>query len=205
MKKVLLLFMAFVFVRSLNAQFIKNYGVKIGIATSDQYVREHLPFDDFDPTIVLHPNRNYIGFTIGLNAELMNYSPFSLVFECNYIQKGFRDEFTAGKMTYHMKSRFDYLSISLLTQTKMSIGIIDPYLLIGPRIDAEISITGDVIYNKHNKYVPGLVVGIGSEIPLNNIKFLAEITYDFNFGYLYENSDVTVSYESYVFRLGIIL
>ena len=199
-----------VFMINSNAQFIKNYGVKIGIVTSDQYTRNHIPDSAIDPILSSGPTKNLIGFCIGLYSEFLDYSPFNLVFEGNYIQKGFRTEWTSydlssGKdVTYNYKTKFDYLNISLLAKLKILNGAISPYLLFGPRLDFEIA-NMDSYYDIYNKFLPGLVVGAGSEITIYKIKILTELTYDSNFGNLYNDSNITIKSESYQFKLGFIL
>ena len=209
MKRIFLLFLVFVTAVTLKAQFIKNYGVKFGIATSQQFTRFHIPENTIGLIVTSGPVNSLQGMTIGVNTEFMDYPPFNLVFEGNYIQKGYSyewtEDWTGVNKTYIEKFRFHYLNFLLLTKTKIVYEKISPYILAGPRLDIEIAYEDSRYAEYNNKFIPGFVVGIGSEIALYNIKFLAEVIYDFNFGKIHEDTYETVSYQSYVFRLGILL
>jgi hypothetical protein len=192
---------------NVKAQSIENYGVKIGVVTSNQDNRYHIPDNTFDAIATFHPNKNFIGFTIGLYAGFLNYAPFSFVFEGNYTQKGYREEYifynewTGIHSTDIYTKRFDYLNFSLLLKTKVAFKMLSPYLLVGPRLDVSLA-------NKNSFYdnnITGFVVGIGSEITLYKTRLLTEVTYDFSLSNIHEDRNVTISYESYVFRLGILL
>ena len=49
----------------------------------------------------------------------------------------------------------------------------------------------------------GIKIGIGSEIELGTFNLLAEILYDYNFNDLYEGEYLTVTSDSFDFRIGI--
>ncbi|MFZ1289531.1 MAG: outer membrane beta-barrel protein [Melioribacteraceae bacterium] len=99
-----------------------------------------------------------------------------------------------------------YLNFSVLIKPNLSFGIIKPYLLIGPKIDLELSKsteTDESFYDDFNKSRIGLRLGIGSEIKIINQRFLAEFIYDTDFNNLYENENLEVTSKSYDFRIGI--
>jgi hypothetical protein len=61
----------------------------------------------------------------------------------------------------------------------------------------------NVVEENFNEVMYGLKVGMGSEVHFDSFSLLAEILYDFNINDLYENENLTVTLDSFDFRIGI--
>jgi hypothetical protein len=86
------------------------------------------------------------------------------------------------------------------------LGSFTPYLLIGPKVDLELSKSTEPsgpLYDDFNQFRVGLKLGIGSEINVINLRFLAEFVYDTDFSNLYKNDYLEITTYSYDFRIGI--
>ncbi len=196
------------FTFSLQAQFLKSFGVKFGGATTNQERKYHLPTSGHDAIVTIQPNKNLVGLSAGVYAEFKGYSIFDILLELNYLQKGFvrEEQYTTGE-SYTLKQRTDYLNFSLLIKAKVYDGIVTPYLIAGPRYDFEITKTGygvdNPYYEAFNKNLFGFYFGVGSKFDLFNINLLAEAIYDLGITDLYDDSLVRVTADTFIFRMGI--
>lgn len=198
------------FTFSLQAQFLESFGVKFGGTITSQERKYHLPTGGHDAIVTIHPNKNLVGLSAGVYAEFKGYSIFDILLELNYLQKGFvrEEQYTTGE-SYTLKQRTDYLNFSLLIKTKVYDGIVTPYLIAGPRYDFEITKTGYSVdnpyYEAFNKNLFGFYFGVGSKFDFFNINLLAEAIYDLGITDLYDDSLVTVTTDTFIFRIGITL
>jgi hypothetical protein len=89
------------------------------------------------------------------------------------------------------------------------LGIIKPYLLLGPRFDYEInkSVSNDELssFNDYKKSRFGIKLGLGSEVTAIGKRLLFEFIYDHDFSEIYKNENVNVTTSSFDFRIGIFL
>lgn len=191
-----------------GAQILNNFGVKFGGTTTSQERKYHLPASGYDAIVTIQPNKNLVGLSAGVYAEFKGYSIFDILVELNYLQKGFirEEQYTTGE-SYTLKQRTDYLNLSLLIKTKVYDGIVTPYVIVGPRYDFEITKTGfgvdNPYYEAFNKNLFGFYFGVGSEFELFNINLLAEAIYDLSITDLYDDSIITVTSDTFIFRMGI--
>jgi hypothetical protein len=209
MKFILSFLIILCFALTLQAQIISGYGLKIG-ATSSGQEWDYKYLNDFTP-------ETRWGINVGVFAELFKIPYFNLVAELNYVQKGMKDELkvttpqspdTGEYITWD--TRIDYINISALGKLRLELSKFVPYVLLGPKVDFEINdktspeSTNSVAEN-YNEVLFGFKTGIGCEIKFNSISVLAEILYDYNFNNLYDGEYLTVTSDSFDFRLGILL
>lgn len=208
MKRFILLILI-VFSSNSYSQFLKDYGVKVGGTISHQ----NWDYSPISPVSGFDPD-NKFGFNIGVFLEFLETKNLRLVTEFNYIQKGIQQEIGTTSTespdfigTILWKMRIDYLNLSIMAKPKLDLGVLSPYLLVGSRLDYEISKSleydDESFYDDFEKSRFGLKIGLGSELKLFELKLLAEFIYDLDFKELYKNENVKVTSNSFDFRLGI--
>jgi opacity protein-like surface antigen len=192
-----------------QAQFIKNIGIKIGGTVSRQKW-EYAP----ESLISLDPDSK-IGFNVGVFAEFLDLPFISVVGEVNYVEKGMQmdvylTDLNSGELAGEQlhKAGFNYLNFSLLAKVRLDGIIFTPYLIAGPKVDFELNkkgefITNSNLFNDFKKSRFGFKAGIGTEVKLFKITFLAEVLYDADFGLLYEGGLLKVTSSAVDFRTGV--
>lgn len=212
MKKAFLLL--FLFGSSISfSQIISGYGVKIGL-TSSQFNWDYTPISGLD-NLDFHSDRKP-GLNAGLFVDFFDLPYFTICTEINYIEKGFQKEIYSTSTDNPefgpkvlWKVSFNYFNISVLAKPKIDLGLISPYILIGPRFDIEISKSSQLDNPENYKdYLSkrfGIKCGIGSEINLFELNFLAEFIWDIDLKDIYQNPNVNVKTNSFDIRFGIIL
>lgn len=188
------------------AQFVRGYGIKLGATVSQQDW-------NYNSTMISSFDANKTGFNAGVFAELLDIPVVSVVAELNYVQKGFKDEIPettfdnpegTGRLITQDAS-INYLNISALAKIRYSLGVVSPYLAIGPKFDYQLSKSSSLNDLKDiNKDRLGLKVGIGSEFNLVMVTLLAEFMYDADFKELYDNQNLNIKTHSFDFRVGIL-
>jgi hypothetical protein len=209
-KKLLIITLLLGIYTSTHAQFIKNIGIKVGGTVSSQkweYVSS-VPVSSLDPD-------SKIGFNIGAFAEFLNLPFISVIGEINYVEKGIQKEIhltdalhpEGNGQTAMWKAGVNYLDISLLGKVRLDGIIFTPYIIAGPRFDIEISknegAVDAVVFDDFSKGRFGFKAGIGTEVKLFKITFLAEVLYDADFGNVFESSILKVYSSAIDFRTGV--
>jgi hypothetical protein len=209
MKKVYLIIILLFFISSSQAQLIRGYGVKIGATISNQ----KWDYNNYLPE--LNPESRW-GFNVGVFSEFFNSPYLSLITELNYVQKGMKKDLPVSTITnpdgtgefITWDTRIDYLNLSALGKLRLDFNPLIPYILLGPKIDFQINLDNsmgllNVVEKNFNEVMYGLKVGIGSEVQFDSFSLLTEILYDYNINELYKNENLTVTLDSFDFRLGI--
>jgi opacity protein-like surface antigen len=212
MKNLYLIMILFSIASSTQAQFIRAYGIKLGI-TSANYNWDYIPSAGF----VFDPD-NRVGLNVGVFTELLDNPIFSIIAEINYMQKGMKEELEKSSnefpdgigefFTWNMRT--DYLNFSAFGKARLNLGIVTPYLIAGPKIDFELNKTfsdgssGGDPFDNFKKNRIGFKVGIGAEINLMVVNLLAEFLYDADFNELYKNDILKINTNSIDLRIGII-
>lgn len=206
MKKLLILAVFLISISfSVQAQIINNYGVKLGLISSD------LSYNNFPTTV---ETERKLGFVGGAFVEWFNNPIFSVITQIEYAQKGSSYEIVMtgeggpepiGTKTY--SNKLDYLSIPIYAKFKIPSIIISPYLFAGARVDFLLSYSTEfdsTIFSKFKNTTFGGVIGIGVQpmlnIPLN--PFL-EFRYDFDFTNSYDENGMTIKNNAFVILLGV--
>lgn len=194
-----------------QAQIIRSFGLKVGATNSSEYWERNDNLPDMDP-------ENRWGFNVGIFSELFNTKYLTLVTEANYFQKGMKEDLPVTTITnpdgtgeyITWDTRVDYINFSALGKMRLDLNKISPYILIGPKVDFQINIESSFgflneVEKNFNEVMYGLRIGAGSEFQFESFSLLAEILYDYNFNNLYENENLTVTSDSFDFRVGISL
>ncbi len=212
MKKIILILFLFS-ISSTSAQFIKNYGIKTGLVISHQDWNYSLSLG-FKPSF--EPD-NKLGINIGVFAEFLTISNFSIISELNYIQKGVHEETPVSTLehpegtgeTIDWKLNLYYLNISILAKEKYNLGVITPYFFLGPKLDYEIGKSAmygsGSFFNDFDKYRLGIKSGLGVEFKILSNTFLAEFVYDLDLHTLYKSDNLEIKSNSYNLNLGVYL
>ena len=211
MKKIYLILILFSVVSTAQAQLVIGYGIKAGGTISIQ----EWEYDNWLPE--LNPDNRW-GFNVGVFSEFLYISYFSFVTELNYVQKGMKKDLPVTTVTnpdgtgeyITWDTRVDYLNFSAMGKLRLDFSLFTPYLLIGPKIDFEINQENslgfsNIVEENFNDVMYGFKIGVGSEFKFDSFNLLAEILYDYNFNDLYKGEYLTVTSDSFDFRIGISL
>jgi hypothetical protein len=168
----------------LHGQFLSSYGLKAGISVADQTYRLE-PIDlKLNTEAVLGP-----GFSVFMEAFRGNH--FSLQVDLSYFLKGSKTSTQSVTVDHlhqdrivvnegEMKtSTFSYLSISPLARYRIGRGSLQPYFLLGPRVDILLKYQTDSDYplEEQNNVIPGLTFGTGLEYGMNKVGVFAEFQF----------------------------
>lgn len=212
MKKICIIILFFILSTAVEAQFIKRIGVKAGGTSSSQkyeYTIDYSTWND-DPDCKT-------GLNIGIFGEFLNLPVISVIGEFNYVEKGSKRVIyltdlqhpDGNGQTRTLKMGMDYLNLSLLCKARLESDICTPYVLLGPKFDYEINrseaMEAGFPDNELNKFRFGFKAGIGTEIKLFGINFLAEAIYDKDLDNLYKTSRLKITSSAIDFRAGIFI
>ena len=192
-----------------NAQLIKSYGFKVAFTSADQkYNYTYLT----DIT-----TKRRVGFNAAIFAEWLNMPLFSLITQCEYAQRGMGMEFDRTLNspeitgTYTNYNRVDYLSIPIFAKLTFPVEPINPYILLGPRIDFLLGYKSDenvfnAVYDKFSKTITGASFAVGFDLKtLFPIALLIETRYNIDFKDSYSTQYLTVRNNSFDIWLGVAL
>ena len=209
MKIIYLVLIPLVIISTSQAQLIRSYGFKIG-ATSSSQDWDYTQLTDFTP-------ETRWGINVGVFSEFFNSPYFSLVTELNYVQKGMKEEVPVSSVInpdgtgeyITWDTRIDYINLSAFGKLRLNFDPLTPYILIGPKMDFQINLENsmdvlNVVEENFNEVMYGFKIGIGSEVKFEFFILLAEILYDYNFNDLYEGEYLTVTSDSFDFRIGML-
>jgi opacity protein-like surface antigen len=197
MKKIVILLAFFLIpLTPAQAQLIKGYGFKTGIAITNQ---------DFNSTVGFDFNfKNRLGFDFGGYVEWLDLKFFSVLTETHYMQKGMIDEIAktdeTGKPagTEKFNNRVDYLCLPILAKITYQADGISPYLFAGPRFDFLLGYRShkhlwDHLYDKLKDLDIGLDIGIGAEVKLTRkVTLLPEFRFSPDVTYAYKAETLKV-------------
>lgn len=194
MKKIFVLIILLLFYsESVNAQFIRGYGFKVGASLTKQ-THQYQNLGWFGGERLTFP-KSLIGLNLGVFIEILDLPYLSFPIELNYIQRGWKE----GNSYYAHT-----LNITLLVKPRISVNEFNPYLLIGPQFDYVFDPTFKFSQYQKDNYT-GLILGIGSEFNVWELKMLTELKYDFYFDALYENHflNLKVTTQTLSLRIGL--
>lgn len=209
MKKTFIIIFFLVLSTAVQAQLVRSFGLKLGGTASYQdwkhYSSGYAGSYDTD-------TKN--GFNIGAFAEFFHHPFMSMVAEVNYVEKGTQREIPAatirGPLVPGEKQTWtfgiNYLNFTFLAKARMDGIICTPYLVAGPKLDIELNKTSgykDIsFYKDFSKTRLGFKAGVGTEIKLFGINFLAEALWDTDFGNLYDGETTKITASAVDFRGG---
>ncbi|MBM4159991.1 MAG: PorT family protein [Ignavibacteria bacterium] len=193
-----------------SAQVIKSCGLKFAITSASQtFEYSNPPWSGFGPTTVRRT-----GFNIGAFVEWFDIPYLSAISQIEYAQRGVGEEFiitgsdptTAG--TKHVYTRLDYLSVPILAKPILPMGMVSPYLLVGPRADFLLHYQKNLplegFYKDFKKTAIGGTIGVGVESSsLLPIRLSVESRYNFDISNSFDNGFAKVRNNAFDFWLGV--
>lgn len=170
---------------SAQAQWVRDYGLKVGVTSSD--VRSPDVFDNDPFNESRHRRTGIAAFAF---VEWLDASLFSVVTEAGYAQRGFyleqehRDAQNNPLGIRKTFYRFDYLSTAALAKLRYDRGGVVPYLVVGPRLDVLLGGEPGGEGSFVDVFAPtafGSTVGVGAEVdqPLP-VRLFFELRYSFD-------------------------
>ena len=167
-----------------HGQFPSSFGVKAGISVADQTYM-------FEPIDYKMETAPVVGPVFSLFMEALRGDHFSLQVDLSYFLKGSKttvrsvtvDHLNNDRILVHegegSTSRFNYLSIAPMARYRLGQGSLQPYFLLGPRVDVLLKYSSDSQYplDNQNKVIPGLTLGTGLEYGLSRLCLFAELQY----------------------------
>jgi hypothetical protein len=102
-------------------------------------------------------------------------------------------------------STFSYFSIAPMAMYRLGQGSLQPYFLLGPRVDILLKYETDSEYplDEQNRVIPGLTFGTGLEYKLNNLGLFAELQYQGDFFPVTGQDPLLVNNHMISFTLGV--
>jgi len=208
MKKIVFSFLtiSILFCSSTYGQLIRDYGIKVGLASTNQ--NWIWP----SQTFVTTSSTSRQGIDVGLFVQWFNIPMISALTELHYIQKGAKvttnipittAQYPDGTGQYlSYTTRINYLSLPILAKLRISLGILTPYLLAGPRFDYNLSNSNTLYLNNFNKLDIGGTFGIGFELDkILPVHIGAEFCYSPTFQDSYSSQGLTAKNNSLEFLL----
>jgi hypothetical protein len=188
-----------------SAQIFRSYGIKLGVSSSN------LNFGIYEPGLT----RRIPGFGAAVYAEWFNTTFFTVITQLELTQHGSiidiysTEDFGSRRIGLEGDyNRLHYLSAPILAKCTFTKMTVNPYLLIGPRIDyllwyATDSRFLDDTYRRFKRVLLGGSAGIGCDSgTLLPITLVAEVRYNADFGNSYENPYSTIRKDSFDLWLG---
>jgi len=194
----------------LYSQFPSSFGAKAGISLANQTYT----FTAIDYTLETEP---VVGPTLSLFAEAFRGAHFSLQVDLSYFVKGSKTS-TQSVTVDHLDfdriivnegetstSTFSYFSIAPMARYRLGQGSLQPYFLLGPRVDILLKYETDSEYplDEQNSVIPGLTIGTGLEYRLNNLGLFAELQYQGDFIPVTGQAPLLVNNHMISFTLGL--
>ena len=210
MKTLILLFLLSVIAVSTEAQFISNYGIKLGVGISNQSW-------NYKETGELKWD-NKTGISPRIFADFFNISFFQLEGEMGYLRKGFQTDLQitttqnpegTGDIK-RLNNGLDYFTISISGKLKYELKYFIPFIIAGPQlnilVNKDVEKGFEVVFDKFKKSNVGMTIGAGMEV--KNIlpgAILLEYRYETDFSNNYDSPNIDIKNYSHVFFIGIIL
>ena len=189
MKKSIIILLIIILFNSLNAEIIKNLGLKTGIC----YAIQNHDYGLFDLD-----SKYKVGFDLGIFLESTRIKKISFLIEVHYVQKGnqftkYFEELYPPINNSDLLVKTEYISLIFLSKLSLSLLKLHPYVFIGPRIDFLIKCKGNetdlnYVYENFESIDLGMNIGSGLEFYLSsNLNVLLEFAYSPNFTKTYTN------------------
>ncbi len=192
-----------------NAQFISSFGVKGGVALSNQSYQIS-PIDyTLDTEPILSPSLVFF-------AEAFQGDHFTLQTDFAFACRG--SSTTTESITVDhqnsdqvivnegekVTSRHRYLAISPMLRARTNKGGIDAYALLGPRLDFLLYYSTDSDYplEEQNNVILGLTMGVGVSFPMKQNLLFTEIQFQPDLSPVTNQEPLLLNNNSLVLTLG---
>lgn len=199
--------------QQINAQIIKEIGIKTGASVSKQNWTYK--------SINVEQDKDYrTGLNVALNLEWFNSDYVTLLSEIGYIQKGTKEKIMSSSvgdpatpLSKTFETRFDYLYFSPQLKIRKDFNKLTPYVFVGPRIDYYLSSKSDfdlsVVEKQFKEIMYGLNYGVGIAYRIKQISLGLEFAnfYDFtdvmNTQPTQNNTGLKIKNNAFTINLGI--
>ena len=189
-----------------------QWGIKLGVSISTQNFKyKTSEIDrDFD---------NYLGLHADAFVNFVDRKTYAFVAQISFSQKGcietitptFVDPVNHGYIDgdpIKFRNRTDYLSLSILGKLNLNLNVLNPYIIIGPRIDFLVNTKSETIpksiFDNLNRNSFGMTLGIGREFSLFiPYKTLIEFQYSPDLTKMYDSQFLSIEKTSYEIKMGI--
>ena len=187
-----------------NAQLPRAFGAKVAYSSSRQV---------FDYSLISVDQLRRPSVNAAVFAEWFDGEPFSMVFQCEYAQRGVGMRFgiTSGSSPEIIRfetqySHVDYLSFPVFVKMYVLKSVVSPYVLAGGRADFRIGYASykhllDTAYEQFSKTIFGATCGAGLEIA--DLPIMLEVRYNFDLKDSYKTPGLRVTNNSIDIWLGI--
>jgi hypothetical protein len=197
-----------------EGSLIRQWGIKVGYLSSDQAQLSN----QFDTDLFYQRS----GYSLGIFTEISIWKNFYFLGDLSYTQKGSKYQIFGTRripeepgfevIEYNFDNKLEYISSLLAVGYKIRLEFLNPYFLIGPRIDYLIN--GKHILNEPRplekrtdnleKIIFGLSMGAGVEFsqwfPFN---ILLEFVYSPDFSNSYADGSTEIRNSSYEINIRI--
>lgn len=195
--------------QDLRAQFIAGFGVKGGLALSNQSYKI-TPLDyTLDTKAILSPS---FGFFIesfsGDHFTMQTDFSFACRGSATYTESITVDHTSSNQIIVNegekVTSRHRYLSIAPMLRARTNNGGVEVYALFGPRLDILLYYSTDSKYplEDQNSLILGFNLGVGVDIPVKQNKFFAELQLQADLSPVTNTDPLLINNNSLVLILG---
>ncbi len=185
----------------IHAQFIKKYGIKIGISATNIFERNTQPIVVNNiPISIDYPSGQLISPLISIWATVFDSNVFNVEPEISFIEKGQSNTQDINISTTRTPDisvteklatgfTFKYLQLNINCHLKYKTGNLLPYLIIGPDISYLISAENFLLEkDKKKNFIFGYNLGFGFNFgDLFGKNIFIEAKYNPDFSSFYEN------------------
>lgn len=192
-----------------NAQFISSFGVKGGVALSNQSYKITRINTSLDTDPILSPSLVFF-------AEAFQGDHFTLQTDFAFACRGSStttesitvDHQNSNQLIVNegdkVTSRHRYLAISPMLRARTNNGGIDAYALLGPRVDFLLYYSTDSDYplEEQNNVILGLTMGVGVSFPIKQNLLFTEIQFQPDLSPVTNQEPLLVNNNSLVLTLG---
>jgi len=197
----------FLSVATTEGQIVKGFGLKAGLVSANQNW-------EYAITPPLETD-NRLGVTAGVFLEGLA-SPFlSILAELRFTQKGMSWTIPITTETQPngtgrfitMRTRVSYVAVPILVRLRLPTDVVEPYILVGPRIDFLLSNGGDgfeIVLDKFRKTELNTTLGVGVEAPsILPVALMVEFRYNPSLNDSYSSNFLRVRNRSFDFLVGV--
>ena len=192
-----------------NAQFISSFGVKGGVALSNQSYQ----ISSIDYTLDTDPifSPSLVFFAEALQGDHFSWQT-DFAFACRGSSTNTEsitvDHQNSDQLIVNegdkSTSRHRYLSISPMLRARTNSGGIEAYALLGPRVDFLLYYSTDSDYplEEQNNVILGLTMGVGVSFPMKQNTLFTEIQFQPDLSPLTNQEPLLINNNSLVLTLG---
>jgi hypothetical protein len=195
---------------AVQSQFLQGMGLKAGLSLADQRYR----FTPIDYTLETDP---VAGPSAALFIETFRHEHLSVQMDLSFAVKGSKTT-TRSVTVNHLDndrievnkgdlrtSRHTYLSVSPMARYRMNREGMNPYFLLGPRLDYLLTYRTDSDYplEEQNSIVLGLSGGMGVELDLQKLGVFLEVQYQPDLSHVSSREPLRITNNLFFIALGV--